>query len=80
MSQKSKDVTTWSDEELDEEAARLAAERTRVRLAQNEINAEIEIRATLTKLSGAAREALVLRLNGGVALFGETAGNVEETK
>lgn len=71
------DPSGWTDEELGVEAERLAVEKRAVRDRQNTVNAEIELRHTLTLMSGAARAALILRLNGGVELAGETA---EEAK
>lgn len=61
------DYTTWSDEDLAVEADRLAEERTRVRLQQNAVSAEADLRRMMKGMSGAAREALTIRLEGGVA-------------
>lgn len=68
------DYTSWTDEALAEKSAELADERTRVRLDQNAVNAEVELRRMLNDMSGAARHALVLRLTGGVP----TTGAAEE--
>lgn len=73
------DVTKMTLEELSAEQARLAEERTAVRLRQNAVTAEIEIRNMLDKtVSGATREALILRLGGGITPTGDTAA--EEVK
>ncbi len=58
------DYGSMTDEELAEKSEELAAERTRVRLEQNKVSAEQEIRRSLATMSGAGREALLLRLSG----------------
>lgn len=78
MSAKTGDVKTLAqltDAELDAEDTRLAAERTRVRLAQNDVTAEKETRALLAGLSGASREVVRARLEGTI---GSSGGAVAE--
>jgi hypothetical protein len=67
------DYAMMSDEELTALGATLAEERTRVREAQNAVAAEIEIRQALIGMSGAARDAMTLRLAGGVSPTSTTA-------
>lgn len=56
------DVTTLSDEELRSLETSLAQERTRIRIQQNAVQAELEIRAFMKGLSGAAKQELRARL------------------
>lgn len=69
------DYTAMTDAELDVAEGELAAERTRVRLEQNKVSSEKELRRMLQEMSGAARQALVLRLSGSAGSVGETAAS-----
>lgn len=55
-----------SDEELEQLRVTLAEERTRIRHMQNNVQAEQEIRQLLKGLSGATRETVRIRLEGGI--------------
>lgn len=59
-----------TDEELAAESKRLAKLRTEVRLAQNAVQTEIETRTMLAGLSGATREAVLVRLGGSIGSEG----------
>lgn len=60
-----KAYSTWSRAKLEAERDRLALERTRVREAQNAVDAALTAAAALERLSPAEREALVARSEGG---------------
>lgn len=62
-----------SDQELEQLRVSLAEERTRIRHQQNNVQAEIEMRALLKGLSGATAQQLRLRLEGGVKLSGDAS-------
>lgn len=66
------DPASASDEELAVEADRLAALRTEVRLQQNAVSTEQELRSMLAGASGATREALLIRLGGSATASGST--------
>lgn len=72
---KSKTPREMTDAELTVEAARLAELRTAVRLAQNTVTAEQELRAVAGTLSGAAREAFIKTLGGSITPVGETGAD-----
>lgn len=72
---KAVDYTSMSDDDLRAASEGAAAERTAVRLKQNAIQAEIEIRQKLSEMSGAARDAIKLRLGGGTTPAGKTTEN-----
>ena len=67
---RTRDVTKASTEDLEEEAADLAELRTKVRLRQNEVNAELDIRRQLDKLPEEARRIVYKRLEGGIGPTG----------
>lgn len=70
-SSKRKEYRKWSLEELEGEAERLAALRTEVRLDQNEVSAQIELKRALSGLSENAKATLAL--SGAVEPKGEVA-------
>ena len=75
MALSTKDVGKLTDEQLTAEAEELAEMRTAVRLRQNEVNGEIELRKATAGLSAAARGRLAtIQLEGGVSPKGEAAG------
>jgi hypothetical protein len=80
MAGKPTDYGTWSDKKLAAEEARLAEERTKVRLAQNAVAAEREIRAALSTLSPNALARLrVVRVGGEIgAEGGSSARGIEK--
>jgi len=67
------DLTTLSVEALEGLEADLAAERTAVRIRQNEVAAELAIRRALQSMPEAAREIVRLRLGGSVGVQGKTS-------
>jgi len=67
------DYSQMTVDELHAEANRLAEQRTAIRLQQNAIQAELEIRKALEGMSGAAQQALRVRLEGGVKPTSVTA-------
>lgn len=68
------DYTAMSDEELRTLEHDLAAQRTAIRLDQNAVQAELELRTFMAGLSGAAKQELRNRLTlaGGVKPTGDT--------
>lgn len=64
-------ISSLSDERLSALADELAAERTRIREAQVEVQAELDIRAAVNAMPANARRIVKLRLEGGVAPSGE---------
>lgn len=73
------DVGGMSDEELEAEQAELATLRTAVRLRQNEVAGELEVRKAMAGMSAAGRGRLVkIQLEGGIAPEGTAANTVEE--
>ncbi len=66
-----RDVQRMSDDELREESDGLAEQRTEVRLRQNEVNAELEIRQALKALPAEAQRVVRIRLEGGIAPVGD---------
>lgn len=67
------DTAKLSDEELEARRSELAEERTRVRLAQNEVQAEIDLRAALSSMSGPVRRIVEIRLGGTVTPEGKVS-------
>lgn len=63
---------SMTDAQLAAAEADLAQKRTAIRLEQNACSAEIELRRKINEMSGAAREALLLRLGGGIGTAGAT--------
>ena len=68
-----KDLTKFSDKELEAESSRLAEERTKVRLAQNAVADELSARKMLEGLSEGAKRTLQLKLGGEISSAGEGA-------
>lgn len=64
-------VSEMTDEQLAERAAVLAAQRTAIRLEQNEVQAEIDLRRALSSLSGETRRIIAVRLGGATTPQGE---------
>lgn len=71
------DVASLDDEALAAEAARLAALRTEIRLRQNEVQAEIDLRAALASMSGSSQNIIKIRLGGAIEPSGEVTGGAE---
>lgn len=69
----SKDVTKMSDEEIESEMTEMASLRTAVRLRQNDLQAEWNIRSAVNQLPADAQRVIKLRLNGGISPSGDLA-------
>lgn len=64
---KDKDLSKLSDDELEALEADLAAERTSVRLRQNDVAAERDLRRALASLSPESRRIVSVRMGGELA-------------
>ena len=60
-----------SDEELDALSDELAAERTKVRLDQLEVQAERDLRRALASMPESSRRVVTIRLEGNISPTGE---------
>lgn len=69
------DYRGWTDDELAAEAERLAGLRTRVRLAQNRVAANVGMRTAIRGMDGATR-AYVLELGGDLVPTGGAEAEV----
>jgi hypothetical protein len=67
MPKKPASYSEWSRADLEAEEVRLAAERTRIRLEQNEVGAALEVHRALDALSPAARRIVRIGLAGATA-------------
>lgn len=65
-----KTLKGMSDEKLEKLSSDLAETRTQVRLAQNAVASEIEIRRALAAMSPETRRVINLRLGGEIAPSG----------
>lgn len=66
-----KKLSNMTDEELAQEADRLAEQRTEIREQQNAVAQEQEIRRALSSLSPETRRIVAIQLEGGLRPEGE---------
>ena len=67
------DLSRMGDKDLQKLADNLAEQRTEIRLAQNAVGVELELRRSLAAMTPETRKVVRLRLDGGVAPTGEAA-------
>lgn len=65
------DVSTMDDDQLSAWAADLADQRTEIRLAQNRVQAEIDLRRALSSMSDETRRIVQVRFGGAATPEGE---------
>lgn len=74
------DLSKWTTERLERRAAELAEKRTEVRLEQNALTDELNIRTAFSQLPESARKAIELRLGGEIPVAGGVGGDQEGTE